>query len=204
HGGAPTISCLVSDGHRTYALTNRHVAGDPDEVLYSRLSGRKLPIGRSSGKQLTRLPFAEVYRDSPGRDVFLNLDAGLIDIADPTVGPAKVHGIGTVGPLADLPPARLSLSLVGCRVVGFGAASGRMLGEITALLYRYKSVGGFEYLADFLIGPRGGREPGGSGKRARSQSHFLTRPGDPGTLWVFHPLNPDRPARGPEHKAPPR
>src|SRR5262245_58313573 len=56
-----TISCLVSDGHRTYALTNRHVAGDPGEVLYSRLSGRKLPIGRSSGKQLTRLPFAEVY-----------------------------------------------------------------------------------------------------------------------------------------------
>ena len=36
-----TISCLVSDGHRTYALTNRHVAGDPNEVLYSRLGGRR-------------------------------------------------------------------------------------------------------------------------------------------------------------------
>src|SRR5262249_31601849 len=187
-GEVAATTGLVAAGVRTYALTNRHVAGDPGEVLYSRLSGRKLPIGRSSGKQLTRLPFAEVYRDFPGKDVFLNLDAGLVDIDDLDVWTAKVHEIGTVGPLADLPPTRLSLSLVGCRVVGYGASSGRMEGEITALLYRYKSVGGFEYLADFLIGPRGGRESGGSGKRARSQPEPLTRPGDSGTLWLFDPV----------------
>lgn len=198
-----TISCLVSDGHRTYALTNRHVAGDPDEILYSRLGGRKVPIGRSSGKQLTRLPFAEVYRDCPGRDVFLNLDAGLIDIDNQNAWTARVHGVGTVGHLADLPPTRLSLSLVGCRVLGFGAASGRMEGEITALLFRYKSVGGFEYLADFLIGARGGRGPGGRGRRTRHHPELLTRPGDSGTLWLFDPIDPDPKPEGHKDEPPP-
>jgi hypothetical protein len=203
-----TVSCLVSDGHRTYALTNRHVAGDAGEILYSRLNGRKLPIGRSSGMQLTRLPFGEVYRDCAGKDTYLNLDAGLIDIDDLNVWTARVHGIGkgetagTVGPLADLPPTRLSLSLVGSRVVGFGAASGRMEGEITALLYRYKSVSGFEYLADFLIGPRGGRDSSG-GKRARSHHELLTRPGDSGTLWMFDPIDPDRKLAKGEPETPP-
>ncbi|MFO0899965.1 MAG: hypothetical protein U0836_21240 [Pirellulales bacterium] len=183
-----TIACLVSDGHRTYALTNRHVAGDAGEVLYSRLNGRNEPIGRSSPKQLTRLPFAEVYRDCPGKDVYVNLDAGLIDIDDLGPWTAQVHGIGAMGPLTDLPPSQLKLSLVGCRVVGFGAASGRMEGEITALLYRYKSVGGFEYLADCLIGPRTGRSPNGPVKKAPAPE-FLTRPGDSGTLWVFDPVD---------------
>ncbi len=184
-----TLACLVTDGHRTYALTNRHVAGDPGEALYSRLSGSEEPIGRSSGKQLTRLPFSSVYRDCPGRDVYLNLDAGLIDIENLNSWTAQVHGLGTLAPLADLAPAQMKLSLVGTRVAGFGAASGRMEGEITALLYRYKSVGGFEYLADFLIGPRTGVDPSSNGKRARSQPVLLTRPGDSGTLWVFDPVN---------------
>lgn len=196
-----TISCLVSDGHRTYALTNRHVAGDPDEVLYSELGGRQLPIGRSSGRQLTRLPFAEVYRTFPGKDAFLNLDAGLIDIDNLDLWTAQMHGLGTLGPLADLPPSRLSLSLVGCRVIGFGAASGRMEGEITALLYRYKSVGGFDYLADFLIGPRSERKTRGSKKRSQSSPKLLTRPGDSGTLWVLDPVDPDREAEA--HKSEP-
>ncbi len=66
-----------------------------------------------------------------------------------------------------------------------------MEGEITALLYRYKSVGGFEYLADFLIGPRTRREMGGSAKRARPQARLLTQPGDSGTLWIFDPIDAD-------------
>ena len=198
-----TISCLVSDGHRTYALTNRHVAGDANEVLYSKLGGRKLPIGRSSGRQLTRLLFTDVYRDRPGKDVFINLDAGLIDIDNLNIWTAKVHGIGTVGKLLDLPPAQRSLSLVGCRVLGFGAASGKMEGEITALLYRYKTSGGFEYLADFLIGPRSGHVSGGPGKRGRSQPELLTRPGDSGALWVLDPFDPDRELKRQENEPPP-
>lgn len=189
-----TITCLATDGHRTYALTNRHVAGDAGELLFSKLNGQKMPIGRSSGKQLTRLPFAEVYREWSGKGTFLNLDAGLIEIDDLNSWTAQVHGIGTIGPLADLSSANLSLSLVGCRVVGVGAVSGRMEGEISALLYRYKSVGGFEYLADFLIGPRTGLEPGKAGKRSAAGDEFLTRPGDSGALWLLDPVAPTRPA----------
>jgi len=184
-----TLACLVTDGHRTYALTNRHVAGDPGEVLCSRLGGAEEPVGRSSGKQLTRLPFSSVYTGCPGRDVYLNLDAGLIDIDNLNKWTAQVHGLGTLAPLADLPPAQMKLSLVGSQVAGYGAASGRMDGEITALLYRYKSVGGFEYLADFLIGPRTGEVPGDASKRGRPQPELLTRPGDSGTLWVFAPVH---------------
>ena len=69
-------------------------------------------------------------------------------------------------------------------------------GEITALLYRYKSVGGFEYLADFLIGPRAGDESGGTASAVAGQPELLTRPGDSGTLWLLDPVNPDRQARG--------
>ena len=181
-----TMSCLVTDGHRTYALTNRHVAGNAGEVLYSRLNGRLMRIGCSSDSQLKRLPFEEVYSSFHGKDTFLNLDVGLIDIDDLSRWTAQVHGIGTIGPLADLPPSHLSLSLIGCRVLGFGAASGRMEGEITALLYRYKSVGGFDYLADFLIGPRSQRK---AAKSRRAAPGLLTRPGDSGTLWVLDPVS---------------
>src|SRR5262249_39493251 len=73
----------------------------------------------------------------------------------------------------------------------------------TALLYRYKSAGGFEYLADFLIGPRGGRDPGGAGKRARPHHGLLTRPGDSGTLWVFDPVDPDHKPEKAEPAGPP-
>lgn len=197
-----TVSCLVSDGHRTYALTNRHVVGDPGEVLYSRLNGRKELIGRSSGRQVTRLPFEQVYHDCPGKDVYLNLDAGLIDIDDLGIWTAQVHEIGTLGQLADLVPSQMKLSLVGRRVVGVGAASGRMEGEITALLYRYKSVGGFEYLADFLIGPRGGRELRGTDAWDHSQPTLLTRPGDSGALWCFDPVDPNQESHKREKNAP--
>jgi hypothetical protein len=47
-----------------------------------------------------------------------------------------------------------------------------MSGEIAALFYRFKSVGGFEYVSDLLIGPRGSAQLG-------------THPGDSGTLWMI-------------------
>ena len=91
----------------------------------SRLDGRNVSIGRSSAKQLTRLGFTEVYSDFSGKNVFLNLDAGLIEIDDLNAWTAQVRGIGTVGSLVDLSGSHLSLSLVGCRVVGVGALSGQ-------------------------------------------------------------------------------
>ncbi len=48
-----------------------------------------------------------------------------------------------------------------------------MRGEIAALFYRFKSVGGFEYVSDFLIGPRS------------DASSLGTHPGDSGTVWLL-------------------
>jgi hypothetical protein len=46
-----------------------------------------------------------------------------------------------------------------------------MHGEIAALFYRFKAVGGFEYVSD-LIGPR------------NDEDSLGTHPGDSGTVWV--------------------
>jgi hypothetical protein len=47
-----------------------------------------------------------------------------------------------------------------------------MHGEICALFYRFHSVGGFDYVADILIGPKENKSLG-------------THPGDSGTLWLM-------------------
>jgi len=166
-----SIGCLLTDGHKVYALTNRHVAGEPGGQLTTLAGGREVPVGRSSAKQLGRLPFAEVYRPWPGRDVYVNMDVGLVELEDQTVWSPAVHGIGRLGPLADLSVYNLTLGLIGCPVRAHGCASGRMFGRVAALFYRYKSVGGFEYVADFLIG-------------SRDNEPLRTRPGDSGSIWV--------------------
>lgn len=179
-----SIACMVSDGHTAYALTNRHVAGEPGEAVYSVLSGRKTLIGHSSPKQLTRLPFETVFPSWPGKHVYAHLDVGLIEVVDKTRWTAQVFGLGTLGPLADLSPTNFSLKVVGCPVRAFGCASGEMYGSIFALFYRFKSVGGFEYVADFLIGPRAAKE-------GEKPLPFGTHPGDSGTLWVLDGGKPD-------------
>ncbi len=89
-----------------------------------------------------------------GRDTFVNLDIGMIEVDDLDLWTAKIRDIGTMEPMADFAVDNLSLALIGCHVRGHGAASGVMLGEIHGLFYRYKSQGGFEYVADLFIGPR--------------------------------------------------
>src|SRR6185503_4562163 len=108
-----TIACIVSDGHRSYALTNRHVTGDPGEVLYSRLDGKLQRIGVTSSKQLTRALLSEVYPGFAGNRVFVNLDVGLIDIDDLNYWTTKVRDIGTLGPMVDLAAENFSLRLIG-------------------------------------------------------------------------------------------
>src|SRR6185369_12757942 len=185
-----TIACLVSDGHKAYALTNRHVTGEAGEVLYSYLDGRERRIGSTAPKQLTRMPFRDVYPGWAGKDVFVNLDVGLIDVNDLNMWSAEVRNVGVMGPMVDLSVANISLSLVGAHVSGSGAASGLMQGEIHGLFYRYKSQGGFEYVADLFIGPRtppAGRQ---SKSGAPAASLFATHPGDSGTLWLLEPRAP--------------
>jgi hypothetical protein len=178
-----TIGCLVSDGHRVYGLTNRHVTGAAGEPVFSMLDGKQVRIGVSAEKQLTRLPFTDVYPSLPGRDTYLNLDMGLIDIDDLSRWTTRVRTLPAVGPMVDFSDQQLSLSLVGCHVRGVGAAGGDMRGEVHGLFYRYKTRGGFEYVADLYIGPRAA-DAGDDDKPVE----FATLPGDSGTMWMLEPV----------------
>jgi hypothetical protein len=171
-----SIGCLVSDGHYVYALTNRHVVGEPGEPVYSILGGRKVALGESTPKQETRVPFEELYPHWPGKNVYVNMDVGLIKVEEKDRWTAQIFGIGTMGNLADLSEENISLKLIGCPVRAFGCASREMWGEIQGLFYRFKSVGGFEYVSDFLIGPR-------------KDKPFHTHPGDSGTIWLLETDN---------------
>ena len=166
-----SVACLVTDGHKTYALTNRHVAGEAGSPIFAIIGGNKVRIGESSKLQLGRKPFSKLYPSWPGDKVFVDLDVGLIDVDDLNRWTTQVYGVGEIGPLADLSDSNISLRLIGCPVRAYGAASGDMRGEICALFYRFKSVAGFEYVSDVLIGPKGTASLG-------------TRPGDSGTLWL--------------------
>ncbi len=194
HQYAATIACLVTDGHRVYALTNRHVAGDVGETVWAFIGGHLERVGVSASKQMTRVPFAQLYPELPAQDAFINVDIGLIDLDDLSRWTTKIRGIGTMGAMADFSGPNLSLSLIGCHVRGVGAASGDMRGEIQGLFYRYKTTGGFEYVADLFIGPRssGGN---GNGKRSGKTPPFETQPGDSGTLWLLEPA-PDSNGNG--------
>ncbi len=75
-----SVGCLVSDGHRTYALTNRHVAGEPGTPIYSLIGNNKIQIGRATKHILTRKAFSDVYQGWPAKNVYIDLDAALIDI----------------------------------------------------------------------------------------------------------------------------
>jgi hypothetical protein len=192
---AATIACLVSDGHTVYALTNRHVAGDAGEIVYSRLGGKLERIGVSSEKQLTRAPFTTLYPGWPGRDVYVNLDVGLIQLDNLDQWTAEIRNVGQMGRMVDLSVNSISLALVGAHVRGTGAASGEMTGEIAALFYRYKTNGGFEYVADLFIGPRA---TGSSSKRKAPVTPFATLPGDSGTLWLLEPMEEPKTPAGPK------
>lgn len=180
-----TVGCLVSDGHKIFALTNRHVTGDAGEIVWSKLNGVRERVGTSAAKQLTRLSFTSIYPNFAVKDTYVNLDIGLIEVDDVSRWTTKVPGIGVMGPMADFSGINLTLSLVGCHVRGVGAATGKMLGEIQGLFYRYKTGGGFEYVSDLFIGPR--TPARGAGKKRIPAPKFATHPGDSGTLWMLEP-----------------
>lgn len=163
-----TAGCLVSDGHLTYALTARHATGEEGTSIKSRLRGGEVTIGVSARKQLTRRRFSDVYPDFPGRRSYIAMDAGLVKLDDIEQWTSNSYGLPPVGPLADVHDHSLSLRLIDQTVVGWGAVSGLLRGTVKALFYRYRSVGGFDYVADFLIAPSGG---------------VSTRPGDSGMVW---------------------
>jgi hypothetical protein len=171
-----SIACVVSDGSKYFALTNRHAVGDPGTPVYTMVRRVRMRIGISARKQLGQVKFTEVYPCWPGAERFVELDAGLIEIDDAEIWKTEVFGIGPFDHLADLSPDNMSLDLINvddnALVRGYGCVSGLLKGEIAALFYRYKTLGGVEYVSDFLIGPRRGGQLG-------------LHHGDSGMLWLL-------------------
>ena len=148
-----SAGCIVRDGDTVYALTNQHVAGAVGQPVEGILRGKRTVIGKSHHKQVRRIAFSDIYPDFAGSRCYSNLDAGLVELSNIADWSADVFGIGTLGEPIDLNTETITLDLVGCAVRAHGAASGDLAGEIHALFYRYRSLGGFDYIADLLIGP---------------------------------------------------
>jgi hypothetical protein len=163
-----TAGCLVTDGHLTYALTAKHVCGEAGTKVTSRLRGGEVTVGVSSEKQLTHKPFSKVYPDFPARRSYVSLDVGLIRIDEVDAWTSNTYGLPPLGQLADVHEHNLTFRLIDHKVMGYGAASGLLRGTIKALFYRYRSVGGYDYVGDFLISPDAGPS---------------TRHGDSGMVW---------------------
>ena len=174
-----SVGCLVSDGNKVYALTNKHVAGKEGTEIFTLLNGIETRIGVSSHKQLGRGKFMEMYPGFVGKNLVVNQDVGLIEIDDLAMWKTEVLGFGQVHELKDLNTFNISLELITKKVFAFGAVSKDMQGEIAGLFYRYKAVGGTEYIADYLIEGAGG-------------TSLNTHHGDSGTLWLIEDEDDDK------------
>ncbi len=167
-----SVGCLVTDGHTTYALTNRHVCGEPGSSVKAQLHGDVVEVGIASERQVAREPFTSVFPDFPGSRSYLTLDVGLVEVNDVNNWSSQPFGLeGSIGEVADLNELSLSLQLIDQPVTAFGSSSGLLDGTIKALFYRHKSMAGYDYISQFLIAPATGR--------------VQTQGGDSGTLWYL-------------------
>lgn len=166
-----SVGCLVTDGDAVYALTNRHVCGSAGRPIYADFKSGERQIGVTHSVQVGKVPFSQLYPGWPGERVLGNLDAGLIKLSDVQGWTAQVYGMGEIGEVWDLNVDTFNLDVIDCPVSAFGAASGKMTGRILGLFYRYKSVGGYDYVTDFLVGPRDAETP------------VNNIPGNSGTIW---------------------
>ncbi|MBM4394682.1 MAG: hypothetical protein FJ087_03215 [Deltaproteobacteria bacterium] len=178
-----TVAGLVSREGITYALTNRHVAGERDQQVFTRVRGERRRIGPTADLHAGKKGFGEVYPGWSSSRTYVQMDAGLVRLDDMSSWTSQVFGIGEVGRLVDMNSDTITLDLVGAPVRFFGAASGPNEGEVCGLFYRYKSVGGFDYVADLLIGPR----TANTRHRGKRAPRLDTRPGDSGALVFLDP-----------------
>ena len=148
-----SLGCLVTDGDSTYALTNAHVTGEEGREVYTLVRGERRRVGLSDSRQIGRIPLGSAYPGWSATGSQLNVDAGLIRLeTELSTCTAQVFGIGAVGPLIDLNVNTIPLDVIGCPVTAFGGARVELHGQVEALFYRYRSVGGVDYIADMLIG----------------------------------------------------
>jgi hypothetical protein len=148
-----TGGCLVKDGDSFYVLTNKHAVGAPGTVIRAMKGYSEVEVGITARKGLTRKLFQEIYPHFESEYQYLLLDIGLVQLRNVQEWKTTIHGIDPVDRVLDLYDNAFRLRLIGMKVVGESAITGRIRGEIQGLFYRYKAQGGYEYLSDFLIGP---------------------------------------------------
>jgi hypothetical protein len=168
-----SIGCLVTDGAYAYALTSEHVVGDEGTPAYVLERGERKIVAYSHARAAARIAWEDAYPGLPGLRTLVNVDAGLFKVTELGDWTAQIYGVGRMGELIDLNVDTLTLDLIECPVAAFGGASGQLRGKVDALFYRYRTVGGFDYIAELLIGPR------------RGDRSVTTRPGDSGTVWFW-------------------
>ncbi len=194
-----TAGCIVRDGERYYVLTNRHVVGETGTTINALQSHREPEIGVTAKKGLTREDFGTVYPHFRSSSQRLLMDIGLVEIDNVLDWKTDVPGIAPLGPVLDLYDNSLTLKLITMKVVGLSAISGPIRGEIHGLFYRYKAMGGSEYISDFLIGPETyGNDPDlEKKKKAEEKNPALNiglgvHHGDSGTLlFIEHEEAPE-------------
>jgi hypothetical protein len=179
-----SLGCLVTDGESIYALTNQHVVGAAGREALTLVNGQRRRIGIASERQIGKKAFGAVYKGFPEIRAFSNLDAGLVRLEDINNCTAQVFGLGELDQLIDANVNTLTLDYIGMPVRAFGGVSGELTGKVFAFFYRYRSVGGFDFVADLLIGPADERTP------------LLTRHGDSGTIWVYDQPQPQSNGNG--------
>ncbi|MGZ5948488.1 MAG: hypothetical protein ACXWKV_18105, partial [Caulobacteraceae bacterium] len=124
-----SVGCMVTDGHTSYALTNRHVAGEAGEEVFAVLRGRKTRVGVAAGGMLGKLAFTEAYPGWPGEHCFANMDVGLVRVDDVGAWTTQIAGLGPIGEPLDLTTDSISLDLINCPVSAYGGASGPLEGS---------------------------------------------------------------------------
>jgi hypothetical protein len=186
-----SVGCLVTDGVRHFALTNQHVAGEMGSEIFTLVQGDARRIGASARRSLRSEPFEKLYPGYPGPSTRGNLDAGLIEVDNLADWTAQVFGLGVLGPLIEFNSHTAGLDWIGTQIVAHGAHSGGLKGEIKALFYRYRTIGGTDYVSDFLIS--------GVGKNP-----LMTMPGDSGTVWCMEaPAQKSEDGKAVDHKSKP-
>jgi hypothetical protein len=148
-----TAGAIVRDGESYYVMTNRHVVGAAGDQIEALQVHRRPRVGVAATSGLTRKDFAAIYPSFRSSNQHLLIDFGLVDVDDITHWKTEVPGIAQAGPVLDLYDNSFTLKLITMKVVGQSAITGLIRDEIHGLFYRYKAMGGEEYVSDFLIGP---------------------------------------------------
>lgn len=188
-----TAGCIVRNGSRAFVLTNRHALGPAGGLVRAYGRNSLNPVGVCAAEGLNRLDFETIYPNFVSKRQRLLMDIGLVEISNLPDWKTAIPGVAPVGEVVDLYDNALSLQLIGKKVIGRSAVSGLLQGEVQGLFYRYKAMGGFDYVSDFLIGPRSDTTEAEDKTLSEPSGRnigFAPHHGDSGTLLLVEHTEP--------------